>query len=82
MLSLLPPYMGMLFQKSAAKLFKPSYFESRPAKALNEKATFKTVKPILTFPGGEVKLGFNVSTRGNEVDQPRWPKDLMTEVVG
>jgi len=43
--------------------------------------TMKMVAPVLTFPDEKVKLGYNVSTRGNGVDQPRWPEDLMTEIV-
>jgi hypothetical protein len=30
-----------------------------------------TVKPILDIKAGEVKLGYNVGTRGNGVDQLR-----------
>ena len=75
--------MGMLFKNSAAKLFKPSYFETRSAEALDpgKGVTMKIVKPVLKFPEDVVKLGFNVSTRGNGVDVPRWPEDLMTEIV-
>jgi hypothetical protein len=71
--------MGMLFKNSAATLFKPSYFVVNEAKALG--TTMKMVAPVLTFPEGKVKLGYNVSTRGNGVDQPRWPEDLATEIV-
>ena len=81
MLQLLPPYMGMIMKNSATKLLKPSYFEERPAEELGEGMTMKVVKPILRFPAGKVKLGYNVSTRGNGVDQARWPEDLMTEIV-
>jgi len=41
----------------------------------------RTVKPILNIKAGKVKLGYNVGTRGNGVDQPRWPEDLMTEIM-
>jgi len=41
----------------------------------------KGVKPIIQYPQGNVKLGYSIGTRGNGVDQPVWPKNLMTEVV-
>jgi len=83
MLQLLRAYMGMLFKNSAAKLFKPSYFETRSADALDpgRGITMKIVKPVLKFPDGVVNLGFNVSTRGNGVDAPRWPENLNVEIV-
>lgn len=37
--------------------------------------------PTMMAPGNEVQLGFNVGTRGNGKDAPKWPSDLMTEVV-
>lgn len=75
--------MGMLFKNSAAKLFKPTFFETRSAEALDpgKGITMKIVKPVLKFPEGMVKLEFNVSTRGNGVDAPRWPEDLNVEIV-
>jgi hypothetical protein len=83
MLQLLPSYMGMLFKNSAAKLFKPTYFMTRPAEALalGKSLTMKIVKPVLQFPKDKVRLGYNVSTRGNGIDAPKWPKDLMVEIV-
>lgn len=61
-------------------VFNPAFFEEREAK--NLKATFVGVKPIAQFPNKEVELRYNVGTRGNGVDQPRWPNDLSAEVVG
>lgn len=83
MLQLLPAYMGMLFKNSAAKLFKPTYFQTRSAEALDpgKGITMKIVKPVLKFPDGVVNLGFNISTRGNGVDAPKWPEDLSVEIV-
>jgi len=78
---MLPQVMGMLFKNSAAKLFKPSFFTEYDAGALGEGIKMKVVAPVLKFPEGKVKLGFQVGTRGNGVDAPRWPEDLMTEVV-
>ncbi|RDW62021.1 alpha-methylacyl-CoA racemase-2 [Coleophoma cylindrospora] len=75
----IPRYLGMMMKNSGDKLFKPDYFEDRESRNLGIKVT--TVKSILQFPGEEVKLGFNVGTRGNAVDAPRWPEDLSVEVV-
>jgi hypothetical protein len=75
----LPHYMKMLATNSGSVLFKPDFFEVRRAGAIGKDV--KGVKPIIQYPQGNVKLGYNVGTRGNGVDQPRWPKDLMTEVV-
>jgi hypothetical protein len=77
MTRMLPQVMGMLMKNSAAKLFKPSYFTEYPAVG----TTMKVVAPVLKFPEGKVKLGFQVGTRGNGVDQPRWPEDLLAENV-
>jgi hypothetical protein len=38
-------------------------------------------KPVLRFAGGLVEPGYNVGTRDNGFDEPKWPDDLMTEVV-
>jgi hypothetical protein len=45
------------------------------------KVDIKTPRPILRFPQGLVELKYNVGTRGNGVDKPKWPENLMTEVV-
>ncbi|TFK32685.1 CoA-transferase family III domain-containing protein [Crucibulum laeve] len=74
----IPRYMQML-KEHQAPLFNPSFFEVRENKALGVPA--RTVKPILEFPEGQVKLGYNVGTRPNGKDKPRWPEDLLTEVV-
>jgi hypothetical protein len=73
---------GMLM-KNTPSLFDPGFFEDRESKALG--TTLRMVKPISRFQGdqsaGGVRLGFNVGTRGNGVDAPKWPADLMTEIV-
>jgi hypothetical protein len=74
--STLPHYMKM-FQKEG--LFDMDFFESRESKALGLK--MRTPKPVLRFPKGTVELGYHVGTRGNGIDQPYWPTDLLTEVV-
>lgn len=72
-------YMKMIQANSSTILFNPDFFEVRHSGAIGK--DIKVVKPIAQWKQGKVKLGFNVGARGNGVDQPRWPKDLMTEVV-
>ena len=75
----LPRFLHMLGTNSSEILFKPDFFEMRHSGAIGKDV--KAVKPIVQYPGGKVELKYNVGTRGNGVDQPRWPLDLMTEVV-
>ena len=75
---LLPLYFEML-SKSAPHLFSDEFFEVREAKAVG--AQIRTVKPIIQWKDGLVKPGFQVSARRNGIDQPRWPEDLMVELV-
>jgi hypothetical protein len=60
-------------------MFKDEFFEDRESK--NRGVKIRTVKPVINFPEGEVQLGYNVGTRTNGVDEPRWPEDLSVEVV-
>lgn len=76
---LLPELIGRLKKHSSDKLFRPEFFEPRESKAVGH--TFIQVKPIAQFKDGEVKLGYNVGTRGNGVDKAAWPEDLSVEVV-
>jgi hypothetical protein len=69
----------MLRENSKDVLFNPSFFEKRRSDALGQDIVCP--KPVVQFPHGPVELKFNVGTRGNGVDQARWPQDLMTEVV-
>jgi hypothetical protein len=69
--------MGYIVKNS--NLFDPSFFEDRESKAIG--VVVRTVKPIIRFKDGEVELRYNVGTRGNGKDAPRWPEDLMVEVV-
>ena len=75
----LPRFMEMLKSNSASTLFDPDFFENRHSGAIGKE--INCVKPIIRYPGGEVELKYNVGTRGNGVDQARWPEDLMTEIV-
>jgi crotonobetainyl-CoA:carnitine CoA-transferase CaiB-like acyl-CoA transferase len=72
-----PHYMKM-FEKQG--LLNLESFEVRESGAVGG-LKIRCPKPVLKFPGGVVKPGYNVGTRGNGVDEPRWPEDLMTEVV-
>lgn len=72
-----PHYMKMFQQQGLLNL---DFFETRESKALGG-IKFRVPKPILQFPPGTVEPGYNIGTRGNGVDQPRWPRDLMTEIV-
>ncbi|KAF8970327.1 CoA-transferase family III domain-containing protein [Flammula alnicola] len=74
----LPLFLRMLMEKGTP-IFNPSFFENRENKALG--VPIRTVKPVLGFPQGLVKLGYNVGSRGNGVDKARWPEDLQTEVL-
>ena len=77
---LIPPYMKMLHQNSGKVVFNPTFFEERETLAIPDCPKIITIKPIIDF-GTEVKLGYNVGTRGNGRDQPYWPSDLIVEVV-
>jgi hypothetical protein len=74
----LPRYIGMLKANSGAVLCKPEFFEDRENKALGKPV--RTVALVLKFPDGPVQLRY-VGTRSNGMDQPFWPKNLMTEIV-
>lgn len=73
----IPKYVEMIRKNS--KLFHPSFFEDRESKAIG--AVVRTIKPIVKYDNDQVELKYNVGTRGNGKDAPRWPDDLMTEVV-
>jgi hypothetical protein len=79
MLYSIPKVLEMLAKNKNSGLRQNEFFEDRAAE--NLATSIRTVKPILGFPQGEVELRFNVGTRGNGVDKPRWPENLMTQVV-
>lgn len=76
---LIPRYLGMLKETSLETVLNPIFFENREAKSIGKQ--IRTVKPILQFPDGRVELEYNVGTRTNGVDKPRWPHDLSVEIV-
>jgi hypothetical protein len=75
----LPNFLGMMMENSRDILFKPEFFEKRRSEVLG--TDIMAPKPVIQFPEGLVQLKYNVGTRGNGVDQARWPENLMTEVV-
>jgi hypothetical protein len=74
----LPAYLRLLKENDPC-FPDGKWFVTRESKALG--VEIRMLKPILGFPDGEVTLSYNVGTRGNGVDMPRWPKDLLTEIV-
>jgi hypothetical protein len=76
---LLPRVIGLVKQSSGDKLFRPEFFKTyRPSSLAKDMVM---VAPVLRFPDGEVEPRFDVGTRGNGVDQPKWPEDLSTEII-
>lgn len=75
----LPRLTKMLKTNSPDILFKPEFFEVRKSGAIGK--DINCVKPIIQYPQGKVQLKYNVGTRGNGVDQARWPENLLTEIV-
>jgi hypothetical protein len=75
----LPRFLQMLQKNAAKTLFNPDFFELRHSGAIGKDV--HCIKPIVRYPDGKVELGYNIGTRGNGVDQPKWPDNLMTEVV-
>lgn len=68
--------------EGAKRLFQERFWEERKAPVAmgDEKKVIRCLKPIAQW-NGSVELGYNVGARGNGVDAPRWPEDLMTERV-
>ncbi|RFU29289.1 hypothetical protein B7463_g7044, partial [Scytalidium lignicola] len=73
----IPRYIEILKKNEVLNL---DFFETRSSKALGG-LLFRIPKPVLQFPSGVVKLSYNIGTRGNGVDQARWPNDLNSEIV-
>jgi hypothetical protein len=69
----------MIREHSSDKLLRPEFFETRESKILG--VIIRVPKPVINYDGGEVEPGFNVGTRGNGVDAPFWPDDLLTENI-
>ena len=69
-----------LLRRNAPHVLDEAFFEEREARAMG--CTVRCVRPVLVFPGGKVRLGFQVGARTNGVDGPWWPEDLGVERVG
>lgn len=78
MLVMLFNVMGML-KETSPELFDPAYFEIRSCPNLG--ISIRTVRPVLQFVDGLIKPGFTVATRGNGVDQARWPTNLRIQAI-
>jgi hypothetical protein len=72
-------FLQMIKTNSSDVLLNPRFFEIRHSGAIGKDV--RGVRPIIQYPDGKVVLKYNVGTRSNGVDQPRWPEDLMTEIV-
>ncbi|THU96254.1 CoA-transferase family III [Dendrothele bispora CBS 962.96] len=68
-------------ERSREALFKEEFWEVRENEALGKGVRVKALRPALRFPEGLVKPGFQVGTRPNGRDKPRWPEDLDTVVI-
>jgi hypothetical protein len=79
MMYTLPRFLQMMKANSNDVFFNSEFFEVRHSGAID--TDVKCIKPIVGYPQGNVTLRYNVGTRGNGVDQPRWPEDLLTEIV-
>ncbi|KAH7391124.1 CoA-transferase family III domain-containing protein [Phaeosphaeria sp. MPI-PUGE-AT-0046c] len=75
----LPMFLQMIQKNAGKALLCPDFFEIRHSGAIGKDV--RVVKPIVQYPAGKIELRYNVGTRGNGVDQPRWPADLMTEII-
>ncbi|KAK6086347.1 Succinyl-CoA-L-malate CoA-transferase beta subunit [Seiridium cupressi] len=68
-----------LKDKTGDKLFNPEFFTKYHPKHLGKDMVI--VAPILTFPNREVEPRFDIGTRGNGVDEAKWPASLEVETV-
>jgi hypothetical protein len=76
---LIPAFMSSL-RKNHIDLFTNSaYYTIKHNNVLNK--DFRIVKDCIQWPQGSVDFDYHIATRGNGVDQPRWPKDLSVEIV-
>lgn len=69
----------ILHQYDEETLFQPSFFKRYRSEAIG--VTIIKVKPVARFKDDIVDLRYNVGTRGNGVDDPKWPEDLRMEIV-
>ncbi|KAF8151903.1 CoA-transferase family III domain-containing protein [Pholiota molesta] len=74
----LPIFVQLLMQNNAPS-FNPIFLETRDNKAIG--VPVGAVQPIFIFAQQLVKPRFNIGSRGNGADKPRWPEDLLTEII-
>ncbi|KAE8332299.1 CoA-transferase family III [Aspergillus sergii] len=79
MSNLIPAYVDMLKTNSADRVFRADNFHCLHSKHLG--VDIRCPKPVLQFPAKDVDLRYNVGTRTNGVDQPKWPDDFSVETV-
>lgn len=75
----IPRVLASMEERSGDVFFNQDFYENRESRAIG--VTMRLLKPAIKFPNQEVKPGFNIGTRGNGMDQPRWPDDLCTEII-
>ena len=76
MLALIGKVTALLKQYSP-NLFDPQFFEIRSCDNLG--INMRTVKPVIKFDD-IVKPGFSLGTRGNGVDEARWPEEYVFSI--
>lgn len=79
MFETIPAHVELLKKNSGDRVFHPRNFQDLQSPQLG--VPVRVPKPVLQFPQGPVQIKYNVGTRTNGVDQPRWPEDLTVEVV-
>ncbi|KAK4867966.1 hypothetical protein LT330_007625 [Penicillium expansum] len=79
MFDTIPVRVKLLKKNSGDRVFHPRNFQDLYSPQLG--VPVRVPKPVLQFPDGPVQLKYNVGTRTNGVDQPKWPVDLTVEVV-
>ncbi|PVI02687.1 CoA-transferase family III [Periconia macrospinosa] len=74
-----PKLIDLLHGHDEDILFNPDFFQTCRSAAIG--VSIRKVRPVAHFKDDVVEMGYNVGTRGNGVDEPMWPKDLLTEIV-
>ncbi|KAI1907911.1 hypothetical protein LOZ12_005507 [Ophidiomyces ophidiicola] len=67
-----------LLKEHSPDLFDAKFFETRPCPNLG--ISIRTIKPVVQFDE-IVKLGFDIGTRSNGVDEARWPSAAYRHVA-
>ena len=69
----------MLKTNAGDIILSPKFSAKRHSGAIGKDVLYP--KPITQYPGGKAELRYKVGTRGNGVDQPRWPEGSMIEII-